>query len=358
MDKKIIFCSGGTGGHIFPAISMMRYLSDKGYDVMIVTDERGSKYLKEYPNLKAYIINTDTPTKKNFFNKIISYFNIIFAIFKSILIIKKTKPNLIFGFGGYASFPVSFASKFFNIPLIIYDNNLILGRANKILAIIAKKILLAVKNSVNFSEKQNKKSFEVGYILRKDIVNYSIKKSNSDNTFTVLALGGSQGARVFGEIIPPVIKKIRDAGYEVEIKQQCLESQKKNIIDFYRDNKIKNEIFTFSEEILNLISSADLAISRCGASTAAELVHTLTPFIGIPLPSSTDNHQLLNAEYFKDKGCCWVLKEDDLNVNNLFNLVITIINDRKNLINVREKMKNLINKNVYTNVENIIKGLI
>ena len=113
MSKKIIFCSGGTGGHIFPAVSMMNYLSDKGYDVMLVTDKRGSNYLEKHPNLKWQIINADTPTNKNYLKKVGSYFNIIFAIFKSIFIIKRIKPDLIFGFGGYVSFPMCFSSKFY-----------------------------------------------------------------------------------------------------------------------------------------------------------------------------------------------------------------------------------------------------
>ena len=108
MNKKIIFTSGGTGGHIFPAINLMKYFSKKGNKVLLVTDNRGKNFISNYSTHRSKIINTASPTNKNFFNKIISYIKILFAILKSAMIILKEKPNLIFGCGGYVSFPISF----------------------------------------------------------------------------------------------------------------------------------------------------------------------------------------------------------------------------------------------------------
>ena len=95
-----------------------------------------------------------------------------------------------------------------------------------------------------------------------------------------------------------------------------------------------------------------------GASTTAELVHTLTPFIGIPLPNSIDNHQYLNAEYYKNKGCCWVLDKESLSIENLFNLILEIIKDKNKLISIENNMKNNSSKNVYSNIENALKDFI
>ena len=134
MSKKIIFTTGGTGGHIFPALNLMDHFCSKGYDVLLVTDKRGNIFLENYSNFKSYTLNTSTPTNKNFFNKILSFFEIFFSIIKSAKILKKERPNLIFGFGGYVSSPISLSSKFFGIPLIIYENNMVLGRANKFLS--------------------------------------------------------------------------------------------------------------------------------------------------------------------------------------------------------------------------------
>ena len=276
----------------------------------------------------------------------------------SIFILRKEKPNLIIGFGGYVSFPISFASKFFNFPLIVYENNLILGRTNKYLLTIAKKLFIATTVPKNLPEKYKNKVEKVGPILNKNIANYSYEKKSENENFSILVMGGSQGAEVFGKIVPSAIKMVKDKGFNVEIHQQCLENQKSSIVDFYKRNEIKNNVFIFENNILNLILSSDLAISRCGASTVAELVHTCTPFVAVPYPHSLDNHQYLNAKYYKDKNYCWLLEESSFNSINLFNLIMEIINDKKKLDNIRENMKKNYSNDTYKKIENSIKEII
>ena len=359
MNKKIIFSGGGTGGHIFPAINLMKHFLDKEYKVLLVTDNRGNNFIKNHSEFKSYILNSATPTNKNLFKKFFSYFLIFYSIVRSIIILRKEKPNLVFGFGGYVSFPISFASRFFNLPLIIYENNMILGRANKHLSSFSKKILLAKKITKNFPEQYKDKTYEVGPILNKNIINSSpFKKAIDKGKFSILVLGGSQGAEIFGTVIPTVVKMIKDKGYEIEINQQCIKDQKNSIIDFYKKNNIKNYVFEFDKNILKLILSSSLAITRCGASTTAELVHTLTPFIAIPLPNSIDNHQYLNAKYYADKGCCMFLEQENFDTENLFNLIMETIKNKNKLENIRKNMKKNYNKNVYSNIENEIKEFI
>ena len=359
MNKKIIFTTGGTGGHIFPALNLMKFFSKDGNKILLVTDQRGQGFLDKHLKYESIIIKASSPTNKNFLKKLFSFIIIFFAILKSILIIKKEKPNLIFGFGGYVSFPISYASKFFKIPLVIYENNSVLGRANKKLSPIAKKILLGIKTPSNFIQRYQNKTFCIGNILSKDIINYLSEENNKNNKiFSILVLGGSQGAKAFGEIIPPVIKMIKDKGYEIQINQQCVKEQKDSIISFYNKNNIKNNIFTFSNNILQTIASSDLAISRCGASTAAELVEMKTPFIAIPLPESIDNHQYLNAKHYNDKGCCWIVEQKNFSITNLFNLIVSILNDKKKLEDIRFNMKKNNSRKVYLKAENAVKEFI
>ena len=118
MNKKIIFCAGGTGGHIFPAINLMKHFFEKGFDVVIVTDKRGSSFIDNRLEFKSHILNVTAPSNKNFLKKILSFILIFYSLIQSIIILKKEKADIIIGFGGYVSFPVSFASKLFNLPLI------------------------------------------------------------------------------------------------------------------------------------------------------------------------------------------------------------------------------------------------
>ena len=212
---------------------------------------------------------------------------------------------------------------------------------------------------INFPEKYKNKVYQIGNILREEIINYSIiKKKNNDKNFSILVLGGSQGAEVFGKIIPSAIKMLKEEGYEIKINQQCIKQQKNSLVEFYKKNNIKSNIFDFTNNILDLIESSDLAISRCGASTTAELVNTLTPFIAVPYPYSTDNHQYLNAKHYENKGCCWVIEQDKFSSTNLFNLILEIMKDKKKLENIRESMKKNGSKDVYYKVEKAIKEFI
>ena len=151
---------------------------------------------------------------------------------------------------------------------------------------------------------------------------------------------------------------VKTQGYKIKIVQQCIMNQQSSIVDFYEKNNIENYIFEFDKNILKLILSSDLAITRCGASTTAELVHTLTPFIAVPYPYSMDNHQYLNAKYYESKGCCWVIEQNNFNSTSLFNLIMEIMKDKRKLENIRENMKKNDSKNVYTKIENAIKEII
>ena len=359
MKKKIIFSAGGTGGHILPAINLMKHFSEKGYDVALATDSRGKRYIDRYSDFKFYIINTATTTNKSYYKKFISIFAIFYSILKSFKIIKLEKPDLVFGLGGYASFPLCFTSKLINLPLFIYENNMVLGRANRYLSFFAKKILISNPNIKRISKKYKSKVNQVGPVINKNIINSSKDERIFDNEyFTILVLGGSQGAEVFGEIIPTVIKMIETKGYKININQQCTDNQKKTISDFYKKNKINNNVFEFDKDIYKLILSSNLAVTRCGASTTAELVYANTPFIAVPLPNSIDDHQYLNAKYYEEKGCCWLLKQNNFNIENLFNLIIEIIKNKSKLKKTYINMKKNNDKNIYNNIENLIKNFI
>ena len=144
----------------------------------------------------------------------------------------------------------------------------------------------------------------------------------------------------------------------LEINQQCLEKQKKEIKDFYIKNDIKNYVFEFDKDILNLMMSSNLAITRCGANTTAELVQTQTPFIAVPLPNSIDNHQYLNAKYYERLSCCWIIEQNSFNEENLYNLIVETIRNKNKLEIIKENMKKNYNSDVYNKLENKIKEFI
>ena len=151
MKKNIIFCSGGTGGHIFPAISMINYFKDKS-NVILVTDKRALKYI---PSIECEIkvFNVSSFSKKKIFSNIFSLIKLFVTFLYSIYFILKKRTDIVFGFGGYVSFSILLAAKFLNRTIYLYEPNLVLGRTNKLFVNSCRKIFTTSNNIINIPKK-------------------------------------------------------------------------------------------------------------------------------------------------------------------------------------------------------------
>ena len=156
--KKILIATGGTGGHIFPAYSLAKYFINKNYDITLTTDKRGFRYLKNYEDFNIIKINSSPLVKKNIFTFILSAFKITISIIKSFLFLVIKRPKIIFGMGGYSSFPICIAAFILRIKFVIYENNMIVGKANKYLLPFAKKIFVSYKELEGIPKIHKKKN--------------------------------------------------------------------------------------------------------------------------------------------------------------------------------------------------------
>ena len=356
MDKKncIVIAAGGTGGHVFPSIGLAYYLM-KDYDIEIFTDERGIKYLNNHKNIKVKKITSSRVFGKNIIYFIIGIIRVFLSIIFSIILLIKLKPKLIIGMGGYSSFPVCLSGFFLKIPIFIYENNLVIGRANKILLPFSKKILVSTNSVQGIDSKYKNKISHIGFLLRDNIL--GVKNTNLEvtkNNLSILVIGGSQSAKVFGEQIPEVIEECNKKGIKFNVYQQCLESQKNNIQNIYGKLNIKFELFSFCDDLSKYYQKSDIAITRCGASSMAELVNLRIPFVAVPLPSSIDNHQLKNAKYFNEKNYCFLLEQKFL-LFKLLNILQDAHQDRNKLYSFKQKMSKHSDKESLMKAKQIIK---
>ena len=261
--------------------------------------------------------------------------------------------------GGYASFPICIAARILNIKLIIYENNLIIGKANKHLLPFTKKILVSHKELEGIPKKYNNKIIEIGNIIDDKIINFS--KLNVNNIYSdrlnILILGGSQAAKSFAEILPNIFKKCLSQGIKLKVYQHCLPNQNELINSLYKNIKLDFEIFNFNNDLTEYFSKINLAITRAGSSILAELTNANIPFISVPLPSSADNHQLKNAIYYQKKKFGYLLEEKDLK-NKLFYLIEDIHRNRSLLDKIKLNQRQYSDKNVYNNIDRAIKGII
>jgi UDP-N-acetylglucosamine--N-acetylmuramyl-(pentapeptide) pyrophosphoryl-undecaprenol N-acetylglucosamine transferase len=261
--------------------------------------------------------------------------------------------------GGYSSFPVCIAASILRIKFIIYENNLVIGKANKFLLPFAEKIFVSYKELEGISEKYNHKILQIGNIVRENIINSNFKdnQTNSLNEMRILILGGSQAAKSFAEELPIIFDKLRNSKVPLKIYQQCQENQNEQLSHFYKEAKIDFELFNFTDDILNYYSKANLVITRAGASVLGELINCKVPFISIPLPSSADNHQYKNAIFYKNQGYGYFLEEREIK-NKLYNMINSFFIDKSLIKNILVKQQQYSDKNVFKNINDYIKKIL
>ena len=358
-NNKILIATGGTGGHVFPAYSLARNFIRNNYNVKLVTDIRGFNYLKDYKDLDLTKISSSPLNKKNLLELLFSIAVISFSVLRSIIFLLFNRPSIVFGVGGYSSFPVCIAAAILRINFVIYENNLIIGKANKYLLPFAKKIFVSYKELEGIPKKYDNKIFEIGNIVREEIINAENKYyDNKDkNIISILVLGGSQAAKIFAEILPRVFKQIKDSGITIKVYQQCRVEQKNSLVNYYRNAKIESEIFNFTEKIIDYYSKANLVITRSGASVLGELINVKIPFISIPLPTSADNHQFKNAAYYKKKGFGYLIHEKDIS-EELYSLINSIFIDRSLIKNILTNQSQYSDKNIFININTHIEKII
>mgnify|MGYP001491272472 CR=1 FL=1 len=348
--KKIIIATGGTGGHIFPAYSLASYLMKKDFNVKLTTDKRGEEYLKNYKNLNLIKIPSSPLIRKNILKLTYSISTNFFSILKSLFFLSFNRPCLVFGVGGYSSFPVCVAAFILRIKFVIYESNLTLGKANKYLLPFAKKVFVSYRELEGIPEKYNDKVVETGNLIREEIINLNLQdQENSFNTIKILVLGGSQSAKVFADELPQIFKKVKNSGTTIKVLQQCQKNQVDQLSQFYKKAGIEFEIFNFTDKIINYYSQASLVITRSGASVLAELVNINKPFIAVPLPTSADNHQYKNAEFYQKKGYGYLLEEKDIK-DKLYELLNLILKDKLLIQKILSNQKQYSDKNIFKNL--------
>ena len=356
--NKILIATGGTGGHVFPAYSLANYLIKKNYKIKLTTDNRGYYYLKDYKNLNLTKIPSSPLIKENIFRFSYSVLVILYSILKSILFLLFNRPSMIFGMGGYSSFPICIAALILRIKFVIYENNLIIGKANKYLLPFAKNILVSYKELEGIPSKYKSKVSEIGNIIREEIINSKIEIINKKfDNIKILVLGGSQAAKIFADKLPTVFKKLKKSGISINVYQQCLNNQNEQLSTFYKNENIDYKIFNFTNNILEYYSKVNLVITRSGASVLGELINVKLPFISIPLPTSADNHQLKNAIYYQKKGFGFLIDEKALD-EKLYDLVKFIYNDNSTLKKILFNQSQYSDKNIFENINTHIEKII
>ena len=350
MKEKILISTGGSGGHVIPATTIHDHLKIQ-YDVVISSDLRGLKYLN-IDNYKIFVVNTPKLNKSILLP--FAIVKVFFLTLRSLFLLKKEKIEILISTGGYMSLPLCLAAKLLNIRIFLLEPNMIIGRANKFFLNFCEKIICYSTNIINFPNKFKNRIAILTPLIRKKYYERS-SKEKKDKIFTVMIIGGSQGAQIFDKIIHESIVKISKTN-SLKIIHQTNQKNIDFFKNFYLENKIKNIVFNFDQNLNILLNQSDLCITRAGASSLAEIALLNIPFIAIPLPTSKDNHQLENAKYYKEKDCCWVVNQMNFDKKKFENLLLSILKNDGDFLRKKKNLENLNYQNTWNNVnQNLLK---
>ena len=356
MRKKILISTGGSGGHVVPATILYEHLKDE-FDISITSDHRGIQFLdKDKYNIEIFNV---PKISKNIFLLPFQIFLLLSLTLKSFFFLKREKIKILISTGGYMSLPLCLSAKMLKIKIYLFEPNFVIGRLNKFFLKFSEKIICYSKNLKNFPEEYKYKIFFIDPLLRKKIYQ---EKRNFENKikkpFTILIIGGSQGAEFFdNEVSELMIDLFKD--YKISLIQQITDERKKKIIrEKYTEIGIQNELFTFNEEIFQKYNRVDFAITRSGASTISELIFFNVPFLAIPLPKSKDNHQFYNAKDYFDKKLCWLTNQPDYKKENLKKFILNLIQNPDDYFEKKNNMTKFSYQNTWNNINQKLLALI
>lgn len=327
---RFLISGGGTGGHIYPAISIADELSKNFNSTEILfVGSNNRMEMKKVPesgyNIKGLWISGIK--RKLHFSNLLVPIKIIHSLIKSYLIIKKFKPDFVIGTGGFASGPVVYIASKLKLPTLIQEQNSYAGVTNKILSKSVELICVAYDNMNNFFP--SNKIFYSGNPVRKEITELKASKKDSDDFFNInrngkvlLIIGGSLGAKAINEFISKNLKFFQEKN--IDIIWQCGKLYYDNYKK-YLSKKVK--IFPFIKDMSKAYASADYIISRSGASVISELCIVAKPVIFIPSPDLAEDHQTKNALNIVKNNAALMVKEKDLN-KLFFSVFNKMINDK------------------------------
>lgn len=332
---RVIFAAGGTGGHLYPALALADYMSTKSSDILFV----GSNYRMEAEKVPEYGysftgLDIKTPSG-SIFNKVKGYFDVFNNVKNCEKIIKEFKPDVVIGFGGYTSYPLIKAAINLNVPAILHEQNSVIGRSNRVLANKVDAIISAydisdqLKSKDNLHILGNPTSYHVKQKSAINLNDYGLSNSMK----TILVVMGSQGSQIIDNMMYEILQENESLDYQIIYVSGEAYYDRYSTMDLLGEIRV----LPYHNNLVGLIKSCDLIVSRAGASALTEIISANKPAILIPSIHVTNNHQVKNAENIAQSGAAIVISEDAKTKENLINTMNELIKDEQRLVKMSAK---------------------
>ena len=343
--EKIVIFAAGTGGHIYPGLSIAKELISKNVSVLWIGTKNGiENNIIEDSEIPIQHINFSGVRGKGLLSYVKLPAKLIISIFQAFLILKKYSPSVVLSMGGYISFPCVLASYFLKIPIVIHEQNIIFGLANNILRFVSGTVILGLPMNI----KGDKYKF-LGNPTRYEN-NEVIKKHDKNKKFNILVVGGSLGAKIFNEVIPQAVcGLIKITDNKINIIHQTGKTYKIAEMQ-YNNFDVNVDLREYIDAMEKAYDWCDVIICRGGAITITEIMNLGIPSIIIPYPYATDDHQMKNCKYLENHNAAIVINQNNFSPDYLTNLLKTLIENKSILKSLSENITKLNIKNSTKNI--------
>jgi len=311
---NFVLAAGGTGGHMIPAHALAAELRSRGHGVLLITDERGSRFPGLFEGVPVHILPAG-----RLGGGPIGWLKAARSVVKgrgeAKRLYREHTPDAVVGFGGYPAFPSLLAASSRRIPTVLHEQNAVVGRVNRLLAGEAEAIGTAYDQIDRLKPRYMKKAVLVGNPVREEIARLGELPFPPFDEFAplkILITGGSQGATVLSQIVPAGLGLLEPSlRRRLQVVQQCRPDDIETVRKQYADLGIPAELTTYIEDMAEKLADAHLIIGRAGASTIAELTAAGRPAILIPFAAATDDHQTANAREMVKAGGARAIRQDN-----------------------------------------------
>lgn len=358
-SQHVLIATGGTGGHVYPALAVAEELLSRGVKVSWMGTHKGMEAkIISSTSIPLYFVSVTGLRGKGIMGWLFAPFKLTFAISQAVSILIKQKPNVVLGMGGFVSGPGGIASWLLRKPLVIHEQNTIAGMTNKMLSHFATHVAQAFPNT--FATKVNAK--HVGNPVRKEIENIAAPKNRfsqrKDKAINLLVLGGSLGATALNEKLPAIFKTLNN-NCAINVVHQTGTRHLDTAKEFYNQTAINVEVVAYIDDMAKQYSWADIVICRSGALTVSELSAVGIAAILIPFPFAVDDHQYFNAKYLVAGDAAYVVRQADIESNDFVTLLEKLFcNGRDKLLSMAENARALAMPNAAEQVADLCCNLL
>lgn len=312
MNPVYALAAGGTGGHLFPAEAVARLLAARGAAVHLLTDRRADSFAASVPGVAVDLVRAGR-FDGGPLHAACGLAELALGVVQARRLLRRLMPAAVIGFGGYPSVPTMLAAAQLGLPTMIHEQNAVFGRANRLLAPRARAIATGFPAVQGLRPADQRRAVHTGNPVRPAIQTVGTTPyAPPGDAIELLVTGGSQGARVFAEIVPAALELLpAELRARLRVSQQARPEDKDAVAAQYRGLAIAAEVESFFTDMPARLARAHLMICRAGASTIAELAAAGRPAILVPYPHATDDHQTANAAQFATSGGGWAIPQPE-----------------------------------------------